>query len=156
ILGAGTYAFCSLRVARGGTLLVDSAAQVFVSGNVQFFPGSVVGPSAVTNPGSSALGAFVNGEFVRISRNAKFTGKVCAPKSLLSLGFKSSVTGNLVARVISADRGVTVKGTAPPPPVTTTTTSSSVTSTTSPVGTTSTTVPQSTSTTEIVSTTTST
>jgi hypothetical protein len=88
---------------------------------VQFFPGSVVGPSAGTNPGSSALGAFVNGDFVRISRNAKFTGKVCAPKSLLSLGFKSSVTGNLVALVISADRGVTVKGTAPPPPTTTST-----------------------------------
>jgi hypothetical protein len=156
ILGGGTYSFCSLRVARGGTLLVDSAAQVFVSGDVRLFPGSVVGPSAVTNPGSSALGAFVNGEFVRISRNAKFTGKVCAPKSLLSLGFKASVTGNLVARVISTDRGVTVKGTAPPPPVTTTTPSSTVTSTTSPVGTTSTTVPQSTSTTEIVSTTTST
>ena len=145
-LTGGTYVFCSLRVGRGASLFVGSAAQVFVAGDVQLFPDSIVGP---TNPAaSSALGAFVNGDRVRISRRSRFTGRVCAPNALLALGSKSQVFGTLVARVISADRNASVQG-IPVAPPTTTTLPPATTTTTLPPATTTTTLPPATTTTTL-------
>ncbi len=142
-LAAGDYTFCTLRVGRASTMETAEGARLFVSGDVQLFPDSRVEP---TSPGGSPFGAFVSGQSVRFSRRSQVTGRVCAPNALLALGSNARVTGSVVARVISVDRGATVEGIPVAPstttstlPPTTTSTVPPTTTSTAPVGTTTTT-----------------
>ena len=48
VLTGGRYVFCSLRTHRGAVLEADSAAQVFVAGDVQIGPKSSLGPAEDT------------------------------------------------------------------------------------------------------------
>ncbi|MFN8544229.1 MAG: hypothetical protein U0807_08480 [Candidatus Binatia bacterium] len=134
-LSGGTYVFCNLRLARGAQLLVDSAAQVFITGDLEVFNEAFAGasPSSGTDPRNVEF--LVRGERVRVSKRAQLDGIICAPHALVGLGKESHVRGRVVGDIVSADRAY-VRGL----PTVTTTTSTTIATTTTTLATTSTTI----------------
>jgi hypothetical protein len=138
VLDGGAYVFCGLRVAGRARLLVGSAAQVFVNGDLQLYQSTVVGPDASSAhpPAPTDIRFLVAGGRAHLSRRTRFTGRLCAPNGIVSLAAGAEAFGGLAGHIVSTDRAI-VHGIPVPLPTTTTTTTTSSTSTTV----TSTTVP---------------
>ena len=124
LLTGGSYTFCSLRTRRGSAIEADSAAQVFVAGDVSIGPKSRLGPSAGLV--ASDLVLFSSGARFAVSRNADVAGRLCAPGATLQVTSGATLTGVFAADRIVAGR-ITLTGLSSVP----TTTTSSTTSTTS-------------------------
>ena len=147
VLMGGRYVFCSLRTRRGSVLEADSAAQVFVAGDVEIGPKSRLGPAG-------DLDIFTRGSRFSISRAADVGARVCALDATLHVTDGATLDGRFVAGQVVAGR-VKLTG-LETQPSTTTTTSSSTSSTTSSTPSTSTTSSTTTSATTASSTTTTT
>jgi hypothetical protein len=137
VLMGGRYVFCSLRTRRGSVLEADSAAQVFVAGDVKIGPKSRLGPAG-------DLDIFTRGSRFSISRAADVGARVCALDATLHVTDGATLDGRFVAGQVVAGR-VKLTG-LETQPSTTTTTSSSTSSTTSSTPSTSTTSSTTTST----------
>lgn len=134
-LRGGQYVFCSVRLGPHARLRTDSAAQVFVAGDLTVGSGGQVGGD---------LDVTVGGARVGFARGAGVTARVCAPKALFTVADDARLDGRFAARSIRTGR-ITVKGLATGP--TTTTSTSTSTSSTSSTASTSTSLPPTTSTT---------
>lgn len=147
VLDGGTYVFCGLRVASRARLLVGSAAQVFVAGDLQLYQSTVVGPDSgrAHAPAAADIRFLVTGGRAHLSRRTQFTGHLCAPNGIVSMAAGAEAFGGLAGHIVSTDRAL-VHG-IPLPPPTTTTTTTTTTSTTVTSTTTSSTVTTTTSTT---------
>lgn len=132
ILKGGTYEFCSVRLSRGARLVMDSASQVFVSGDVRLSTHAQETPAAAAPITPADIRIFVNGGKVRASRGAVLDGRICDPAGSIGVTRGALVDGQLVARRIRLD-GATVQHTGFVPTPTTTSTSSTTTTTTSTV-----------------------
>ena len=143
VLSGGRYVFCSLRTRRGAVLEADSAAQVFVAGDVRLGPRSSLGPA-------EDLEILTQGSRFAISRNAEVGARVCALDGTLHVTDGATLTGRFVAGQVVTGR-IALAGLETAPSTTTTsstsTTSTTSTSTTSTAPTTTTTESPSTTTT---------
>ncbi|HLK12101.1 MAG TPA: hypothetical protein VKW76_12050 [Candidatus Binatia bacterium] len=138
VLDGGSYVFCGLRIASRAQLLVGSAAQVFVSGDLELNQDTIVGPDPASPhpPAPGDIRFLVAGGRAHLSRRTRLTGHVCAPNGVLSMAAGAEAFGGLAALVVSTDRAV-VHGIPGPPPTTTTTTSTSSTTVTTTTATSS-------------------
>ncbi|HYV57101.1 MAG TPA: hypothetical protein VE911_06135 [Candidatus Nitrosopolaris sp.] len=109
ILSGGNYYFCNLRMGRNADLLFDSAAQVFVAGELE------LGGMSFTGTGGNDVGAkririihrgrTLGAEStITIPPRSKVFGQLCAPRSMLRVRYASQLFGNFIARVIKTDR----------------------------------------------------
>jgi len=109
ILGGGNYYFCNLRMGRNADLLFDSAAQVFVSGELQ------LGGMSFTGTGGNDVGAkqirivhrggtLGPESTITIPPRAHVFGQLCAPRSALRIRYAAQLFGNFIAQVIKTDR----------------------------------------------------
>jgi hypothetical protein len=129
VLGAGTYALCSLTVGRNVELEVTGSGPTVlnVAGNVRLANGAVLRVA----PGAPPVVVNVGGKRVRIGRKAEVAAEVTAPRARLSLGSGGRLTGGFCVGQAFAGKGIQLECPAGgPPPSTTTTTSSTTTSTT--------------------------
>jgi hypothetical protein len=129
VLTGGRYVFCSLRTRRGSVLEADSAAQVFVAGDVRIGPKSSLGPA-------EDLDIFTRGSRFSISRAADVGARVCALDGTLQVTDGATLTGRFVAGQVIAGR-IKLAGLETQPSTTTTSSTSSTTSSTSSPSTTS-------------------
>ena len=113
ILTGGDYFFCNLRMGRNADLLFDSAAQVFVSGELE------LGGMSFTGTGGNDVGAkkiriihrgrtLGQESTITIPPRAHVFGQLCAPRSMLRVRYAAQLFGNFIARVIKTDR-ITVR-----------------------------------------------
>jgi len=130
VLTGGRYVFCSLRTRRGSVLEADSAAQVFVAGDVRIGPKSRLGPA-------KDLDILTQGSRFSISRNADVGARVCALDGTLHVTDGATLTGRFVAGQVIAGRIKLAGLETQPSPTTTTTSTSSTTSSTPSTSTTS-------------------
>jgi len=109
ILTGGDYFFCNLRMGRNADLLFDSAAQVFVAGQLE------LGGMSFTGTGGNDVGAkkiriihrgrtLGQESTITIPPRSKVFGQLCAPRSQLRVRYASQLFGNFIARVIKTDR----------------------------------------------------
>ena len=124
VLTGGRYVFCSLRTRRGAVLEADSAAQVFVAGDVRIGPRSSLGPA-------EDLEILTQGSRFAISRNAEVGARVCALDGTLHVTDGATLTGRFVAGQVVAGR-IALAGLETGPSTTTTSSTSSTTSSTIP------------------------
>ena len=129
VLTGGRYVFCSLRTRRGSVLEADSAAQVFVAGDVRIGPKSQIGPA-------EDLDIFSRGSRFSISRAADVGARVCALDATLHVTDGATLNGRFVAGQVIAGR-IKLMGLETQSSTTTTTSTSSTTSSTSSTSTTS-------------------
>src|SRR5262245_21258104 len=129
VLTGGRYVFCSLRTRRGSVLEADSAAQVFVAGDVRIGPKSQIGPA-------EDLDIFSRGSRFSISRAADVGARVCALDATLHVTDGATLNGRFVAGQIIAGR-IKLTGLETRSSTTTTTSTSSTTSSTPSTSTTS-------------------
>jgi hypothetical protein len=131
VLDGGTYVFCGLRVAGRAQLLIGSAVQVFVAGDLQLYQSTIVGPDSGSAhaPAAADIRFLVAGGRAHLSRRTHFTGHLCAPNGIVSMAAGAEAFGGLAGHIVSTDRAI-VHGIPAPPPTTTTTTTTSTTSTT--------------------------
>jgi hypothetical protein len=129
VLTGGRYVFCSLRTRRGAVLEADSAAQVFVAGDVRIGPKSRLGPA-------EDLDILTRGSRFSVSRTADAGARVCALDATLHVTDGATLTGRFVAAQVIAGR-IKLAGLETQPSTTTTTSTSSTTSSTSSTSTTS-------------------
>jgi hypothetical protein len=144
VLTGGRYVFCSLRTRRGAVLEADSAAQVFVAGDVRLGPRSSLGPA-------EDLEILTRGSRFAISRNAEVGARVCALDGTLHVTDGATLTGRFVAGQVIAGR-IKLAALETPPSTTTTSSTSSTTSSAPSTSTTSSTTTTSTTTTSTTST----
>ena len=128
VLKGGTYEFCSIRLSRGARMVLDSASQVFVSGDVRLSTHAQETPAAGAPITPADIRLFVNGGKVRASRLAVLDGRVCDPAGSIGVTRGALVDGQLVGRRIRLD-GATVQHTGFVPTPTTTSTTTTTTST---------------------------
>jgi len=144
VLTGGRYVFCSLRTRRGAVLEADSAAQVFVAGDVRLGPRSSLGPA-------EDLEILTRGSRFAISRNAEVGARVCALDGTLHVTDGATLTGRFVAGQVIAGR-IKLAALETPPSTTTTSSTSSTTSSVPSTSTTSSTTTTSTTSTSTTST----
>ena len=109
ILSGGDYFFCNLRMGRNSDLLFDSAAQVFVAGELE------LGGMSFSGTGGNDVGAqkiriihrgrtLGQESTITIPPRAHVFGQLCAPRSMLRVRYAAQLFGNFIARVIKTDR----------------------------------------------------
>lgn len=125
---AGEYRFCSLRVLRQGSVVIEGPSTVSVAGSVTTSTGASI--LAVGVPASQVT---INalGPLVRFSRGSRIGARVCA-LTALAKATGTDLTGQLLAGTIRLKRSSIVFDGVPPTTTTTTTTTSTSTSSTVP------------------------
>ena len=86
ILPGGTYTFCNVQVASRGTILVQSASQIRIAGNLKLARGAYLGPAATSQITSSAIGVFVGGTRVKFGGTSTVLAQTCAPFAKCGVG----------------------------------------------------------------------
>jgi hypothetical protein len=113
ILTGGDYFFCNLHMGRNADLLFDSAAQVFVAGDLELGGMSFNGAGG-NDVGARQIRIIHRGgtpgleRTITIPPRARVFGQLCAPRSTLRIRYATQLFGNFIARVIKTDR-ITVR-----------------------------------------------